>query len=351
MAELTARKSQILRIIVSDYVATAVPVPSNAVARSGGLAVSPATVRNEMVALEEDGYIIRPHVSAGGVPSEKGYRYFVDTLDPAARVSSHEAAAVQAELAGVRPGFDAWAEAASSAIASLIGTLAFATAPRAAAPTVKSIELLRLQEFIVMLVVILREASVHRELITLGQPVSNSQLESARNRVSETVAGKQARDVEAALSAAADPLDHQVLESTAGVLRKQESDTLGGPVFQGLSRLLDQRELAAHPEQARKVVSAVEDPGLVPRLGALASDGGRPTVLIGAEIPGGALREFSVIVCRYGIPDEAQGLVGLIAPTRMPYARAVPLLGHAASSLARLTGRVFARVPQARSQA
>jgi heat-inducible transcriptional repressor len=350
MAELTARKGQILRIIVSDYVATAAPVPSNAVARSGSIAISPATVRNEMVALEEDGYILRPHSSAGGVPSEKGYRYFVDTLDPAALVSSHETAALQAELAGARADFDAWAEAAASAIASLAGTLAFATAPRAAAPTVKSIELLRLQDLIIMLVVILQEASVHRELITLGRPVSDSQLESVRNRLSESMAGKRARDIEAALSAAVDPLDLQVLESTAGVLRQKEADSLGGPVFQGLSLLLEQRELSAHPEQARNVVSAVEDPGLVPRLAALAPEAGRPTVLIGAEIPRGSLREFSVIVCRYGIPDEAQGLVGLVAPTRMPYDRAVPLLGLAASSLARLTGTVFARAPQARLQ-
>lgn len=351
MADLTARKGQILRIIVSHYVATAMPVPSSAVARSGGIAISSATVRNEMFALEEEGYILRPHTSAGGVPTEKGYRYFVDTLDPAAPVSGYEAATLQAELAGARPDFDAWAEAASSAIASLIGTLAFATAPRTASPTVKSIELLRLQELIVMLVVILQEASVHRELLTLGQPVSDSQLESARNRLSETMAGKRARDVEAALSTAADPLDQQVMESTAGVLRKHEADMLGGPVFQGLSRLLEQRELSTRPEQARNVVSAVEDPGLMPRLAALAPDAGRPTVLIGAEVPRVSLRDFSVIVCRYGVPDEAQGFVGLVAPTRMHYDRAVPLLGLAASSLASLTGRVFARAPQARSHA
>ncbi len=340
MADLTSRKGQILRIIVNDYVSTAAPVPSNAVARSG-LGVSSATVRSEMVALEETGYILRPHISSGGIPSDKGYRYFVNALDPVARITPQDAALLQAELAGAGADFEAWTEAASSALADLLGALAFPTPPRAPAATVKGLDLLKLQELIIMVVVVLREASVHRQIITLDRPVSAFELEHARNRLSEAVAGKSAREVEAAVPAVRDPFEHQVMESTAGVLRKHEADALGEPVFQGLGKLFDQPEFATRPEQARNVVAAMERSEVFADLAGQAPDDGGPVIVIGSENRRENLRDFSVIICRYGIPEEAQGLVGLIGPTRMPYERAVPLVRHTAASLGGITARVY----------
>lgn len=340
MPDLTSRKGQILRIIVNDYVSTAAPVPSNAVVRSG-LGVSSATVRNEMVALEETGYILRPHISSGGVPSDKGYRYFVNALDPMARITPQDAALLQTEMAHAGADFEAWTEAASSALADLLGALAFATPPRAPAATVKGLDLLKLQELIIMVVIVLREASVHRQIITLDRPVSAAELEHARNRLSEAVTGKSAREVEAAVPAVTDHFEHQVMESTAGVLRKHEAAALGEPVFQGLGKLFDQPEFATNPEQARNVVAAMERSELFADLAGQAPDDGGPVIIIGSENRRESLRDFSVIICRYGIPEEAQGLVGLIGPTRMPYERAVPLVRHAASSLGDITARVY----------
>jgi heat-inducible transcriptional repressor len=340
MTALTARKGQILKVIINDYVSTAAPVPSNAVARSG-LGVSPATVRNDMVALEEDGYILRPHISAGGVPSDKGYRYYVDTFGFHAPVSPDEATLLQSELQAARADFEAWAETASSVLADLLGALAFATTPRSPAATVKGIELLKLKELIVMLVVILQEASVHREIISLDRPMSETELEHARNRISGAIAGKSAREVEAALPSAAGRMERQVLESTVSVLRKHEADALGEPVFQGLKRLFEQPEFTSRPEQARNVVAAVEGAGVFASLASRAADGAGPVVTIGAENREETLRDFSVLVCRYGVPDEAEGTVGLIGPTRMPYERAIPLVRHAAVSLSGIAARVY----------
>ena len=109
---LTERKSQILRIIANDYISTATPVASSTVARVEGLDVSPATVRNEMVALEEEGYIHRPHISAGGVPSDKGYRRLVDWLDVIAALEDEDAMRVQVGLGESPEDIDEWANTA-----------------------------------------------------------------------------------------------------------------------------------------------------------------------------------------------------------------------------------------------
>jgi heat-inducible transcriptional repressor len=341
MISLDRRKGRILRIIVTDYVSTAAPVPSSAIVKSGALNVSSATIRNEMVSLEEDGYILRPHIAAGGVPSDKGYRYFVDTLDRDAQSPDGPAAYVQSELQHSRRDFEAWAEAAAAALASLLGTLAFATAPRAASATIKSMEILRLQESVIMLILVLRETSVHREMLSLDSPVSELELERTRNRLAGAVAGKSSRDLAAAALHASGSLEQQVLESAATVLRDRESEVFGERVFQGLGKLLEQPELASRPAQTRKIVAAMEDDGTFASLASRAPDDGATAVLIGTEIPQESLHDFSVVVSRYGIPDEAQGVIGLVSPTRMPYERAIPIVRHTAFSLSELATRVY----------
>ncbi len=341
MPDLTPRKGHILRIIISDYVATATPVASGAVARTEGLSLSAATVRHEMGELEDSGYILRPHTSAGSVPSNKGYRFFVDSLDPASQAQAGEAAHINSELGHARPDFETWSETAAAALASLLGALAFATPPKAVAAQVKSIELLKLQEMIIMLVVILREASVTRQLITLDRPVTGAELEHARNRLAGAVAGKTAEGIDAVMQAAMDPFDHQVLESTVGVLRQHDANIFGEGTLQGLARLLEQPELAARPDAAHDVAAAVEDSATFSQLASRTASDGTPTVLIGPENPVGTLREFSVLICRYGVPSVAQGLVGIVAPTRLQYQRAIPLVRHTSDALSSLAGQVF----------
>ncbi len=341
MAEFSLRTGTILKVIVTGYVSSAAPVASSAVLKTSGLRVSPATVRNEMVGLEGDGYIMRPHISAGGVPSDKGYRYFVDTLDPGSPVQEGAAAHLRTGFQNARHEFEAWAEAAAASLASVLGTLAFATTPRAQSATVKAVELVRLQETIVMLVVVMRETSIHQEIINTGQLITDLELEHTRNRLAEATEGKTAGDIEAAMSLAAGDLEHRALESTAGVLRQHQSETYGERVFQGLSRLLEQPELTSRPGHARKVVAAIEDEGSFAALASRAPGDGTPIVMIGSEVPLEDLRDFSVIVSRYGLPEEAQGVIGLVSPTRMQYDRVLPIVRHTAFALSTMTGQVY----------
>jgi heat-inducible transcriptional repressor len=119
MPTLTNRKREILKFIVSEHVQTASPVASSAVARSTDLKASPATIRNEMVALEEDGYIHRPHVSAGGVPSDRGYRHFVSSLDPDAELDPVYASLIDREFGTLQGYVEEWMDSASAVLAGL----------------------------------------------------------------------------------------------------------------------------------------------------------------------------------------------------------------------------------------
>jgi len=150
-----------------------------------------------MVALEEDGYIHRPHVSAGGVPLDRGYRQFVSSLDPDVELDPVSAALVDKEFGTVQAYVEEWMDSAAALLAGLLSTLAFTTIPRTAPAPVKSVELLQLQEMLVMVIVVLQEASVYKQLIRLDTSVTNSQIEHARNRLSEAIVGVPANSLAA----------------------------------------------------------------------------------------------------------------------------------------------------------
>jgi len=250
MPTLTTRKREILKFIVSEHVQTASPVASSAVARSTKLAASPATIRNEMVALEEDGYIHRPHVSAGGVPSDRGYRQFVSSLDPNAGLDAVTAALVDREFSSVKAYVEEWMDSASAVLAGLLNTLAFTTTPRTAPAPVKSVELLRLQEMLVMVIVVLQEASVCKQLISLDTSVTNSEIEHARNRLSEAIVGIPANNLAARAGRVGDGLERMAFDSAVAALRKHSARSSVEKRFSGIRKLFQQPELISDPAMA-----------------------------------------------------------------------------------------------------
>ncbi|MBM3956860.1 MAG: heat-inducible transcription repressor HrcA [Gemmatimonadetes bacterium] len=342
---MNERRRRVLHIIVDDYVATAAPVASAAVARYRGLRVSPATVRNDMAALEEDGYIIRPHSVAGSVPSDKGYRRFVEDLPRGTRPRRADAATLQRELADVREDVDAWRDAAASVVATLLGALVFVTSPRARAPTVRQIELVYLQELLIMLVLVLREAAVHRQLFTLTSPTTPESVAQTGEKLSSVLAGKTAHEIERQRHRMRGELEAEAIRSTLAVLRQQEAKWVRGRAVQGLANLFGQPEFASAPARARSVLSAVEDDESVATISRAAPDDGTAAAIIGGENAQASLQDCGVVVCRYGVPGEAQGIVGLIGPTRMSYRRALPVVRQAASMLSGFVSRLYGTEP------
>lgn len=339
MRNPTHRRNDILELIVQDYIASANPIGSVTLVREHQLGVSPATVRNEMMKLEEQGYIRRPHPSAGSVPSDKGYRFFVERLprdpDPPATAS----VVVNSELENVRRDMEQWAKAASTAVSRLLGTVAFTTSPRSVTRRIKHLELIYLQDTTVLLVLVLHGASIHKLLVPLDSPVSAEQLEQIRNRLSGTLADSTATAVESALAAETDHVAQEVIKTALDVLRAEDAAAADFAI-DGLGELFAQPEFAS-AEQGRDVLGLIEEPANISALASRAPDDGTVTVFIGSEMEPESMHTLSVVIGHYGVPGEAFGTIGTIGPTRLEYQLALPVVRYAAVLMSRLISEML----------
>lgn len=337
MPTLTARKREILKFIVSEHVQTASPVASSTVARSTNLKASPATIRNEMVALEEDGLIHRPHVSSGGVPSDRGYRHFVASLNPEATLNPNVSARIDQEFNSMRSHVEEWIDSASEILSGLMDTLAFTTLPRTAPAPVKSVELLRLQEMLVVVIIVLQEATVYKQVINLDSSVSNSEIEHARNRLSEAIVGIPANNLASRSARINEGLERKAFESAVTALQQHNNRPTAEKRFSGISKLFQQPELMADPAMSLGATWLIEDSFATAVFDEASEPRGNANVMIGDEIPEDSLKNFSVVFSRYGTSDTAEGMIGVMAPTRMEYETAIPAVRHMANRLDQMT--------------
>ena len=333
MPTLTARRREILEFIVSEHVQTASPVASNTVARSTRLKASPATIRNDMVALEEDGFIHRPHVSSGGVPSDRGYRHFVASLDPEASLHPTVAARVDQEFTGVQSHVEEWIDSASEILAGLMDTLAFTTLPRTAPAPVKTVELLRLQDMLIVVIVVLQEASVYKQIIKLESSVTNSEIEHARNRLSEVIVGIPANNLLAHAGRIGSGLERRAFDSAVTALRSHNDSSSTEKRFSGIGKLFQQPELLADPAMSQGAMWLIEDSVSTSALEDASEPRGATSVVIGEENLEESLKNYSVVFSKYGTSDTAEGMIGVMAPTRMEYETAIPAVRYMASHL------------------
>ncbi|MBI4219455.1 MAG: heat-inducible transcription repressor HrcA [Chloroflexi bacterium] len=337
---LSQRTADILKLIVSDYIESCAPVGSLALARHHGLRVSPATIRNDMVKLEDEGYIIRPHTSAGGIPADKGYRFYVETLPQAPSPDDSERTALEWALEQVRRDLEQWARTAASMMSEVVGTLAFASAPRPNTTRVKQLELLQIHDFTVLLVLILQGANVLRQLLPVEAPTSPDQIEHARNKLVRLFAGRTADEIAIEKRERLSPFEQAVIDAMVTMLREEEKSSTPDYVVEGLGPLFEKPELA-RPGPARELAEALDDDGTMTGIAADAPRDGTLAVFIGTENTRQNLREFSVIVSRYGSPEHASGIVGLIGPTRLAYHQALPVVGFTSSMLSEMVAEVY----------
>lgn len=319
----TPRQETILRIIINDYISTAMPVASDAIVRKHDLGVSPATVRNDVAELEEAGYLTRPHTSAGAVPQDKAYRFYVETLGDADpnQIPARTRWAIRRQLSEVERDLDEWASVAASILSRLVGNMAVATFPKARESRVKHLELVHIQDLVAMLIVVLEQARLRRQLIRLREPVEPSVLEASTNRVKSEVVGLTRKEIEAK-SITLTPLEEALLNSTVLILREEDRNSYRDHYVDGLRNLLGQPEFAEN-EKIRGLVEGLEGGSLVQAILDETPDGSVVRVVIGQENREDMLRPLSIVICQYGIPGEATGAVGVVGPTRMQYTKAI----------------------------
>jgi len=323
----TDRQKRILGMIVDDYVRLASPVASETIARNAKLGVSSATIRNDVAQLEEDGYLTRPHASAGSVPLDKGYRMYVETLVPGSgsRISEQIRSDVRRQLIDAERDVEAWAGVAAAALAGLVDNLAVATFPKAKQSRVKHLELVYLQDFLALLIVVLEQARLRRHLIRLKSPIDPGQLEETTSKLKPYLVGMTRGEIQEMEVKTVGPLEEELVEATSLILAEEDQANYTDHYVDGLRRLFSQPEFT-RSDMLRYVVERVEDGSLVQAILDETPEGGSIRVVIGREHHehwGDVLSPFSVVVCQYGIPGEAEGVVAALGPTRMEYPKTI----------------------------
>ncbi|NLG71287.1 MAG: heat-inducible transcription repressor HrcA [Chloroflexi bacterium] len=334
MAELTKRQKFILALVIRDYIESAQPVGSRHLMEKYSLDVSPATIRNEMMVLTEMGLLRQPHTSAGRVPTEDGYRYFVRQLmghtelpGPVKRTIIH-----QFYQAGID--MESWLRLAASILAHQSQAASLVTSPRTERSFFKHIELISTRGRQVLMVLVLAGGEVRQQMLVLAEQVTQEQLSAAARELNEHCKGKDADSI-AALAPQLGPLEQDILRLAVDEMRRS-SDLLGGEVYRdGLSHVLAEPEFS-EVEVARNALRIFEERTLLEDLLSRTIQGSEPgmvQVLIGGEGTWEELREFSMVLARYGVPGLITGTVGVLGPIRMPYGRTISTVRFVAGIL------------------
>ena len=314
------RRLAVLRAIVEDYVATQEPVGSKALVERHGLGVSPATVRNDMAALEEAGLIAQPHTSAGRVPTDKGYRLFVDRLTTIKPMSAAEKRAIATILDGAVD-VDDVVRRSVRLLAQLTHQVALVQYPTLSRSTVRHVDLVALTETRVLVVAILSSGRVEQRLVELDQPLDDDAVAGIHGRVAAAVTGRIIGDATAALGDLVAPPGEEALAQGRVVdtlldamsdHRSSERVAVGGTA--NLARFGDSFEVSVRP-----LLEALEEHVVLLKLLGEAQTGGTVTVRIGHEGPYQEFATTSVVATGYGPGEEAVGNLGVVGPTRMDY--------------------------------
>jgi heat-inducible transcriptional repressor len=334
------RRLAVLRAIVEDYVATEEPVGSKSLVERHGLGVSPATVRNDMAALEDEGYITQPHTSAGRVPTDKGYRLFVDRLTTVKPMSAPEKRAISTFLDGAVD-LDDVVQRSVRVLSQLTRQVAVMQYPTLSRSTVRHVELVVLSSDRLLLVLILSTGRVEQRIVELTAPVSDAWLADLRVLVNRAATGQVIADAVVALRAvvpaAPEPGTPDDTTATIETLveamldhRSDERIVVGGTA--NLARYGDSFDSAVRP-----LLEALEEHVVLLKLLGETGPSGDVTVRIGAEGPVEGFTATSVVATGYGPRDETLAALGIVGPTRMDY----PGTMAAVRAVARYVSRIL----------
>jgi heat-inducible transcriptional repressor len=337
MPELTERQKTLLLVIVRDYIDAAQPVGSKRLVDRYRLDLSSATIRNEMAVLTDMGYLRQPHTSAGRVPTEEGYRYFVSAMVNQAELPASVEQTISLQFQEARPEVDQWMHLAASILARQSRGASMVTAPRADKSQYQHVELISTQGRQILMVLVLVGGEVSQQLLTLAEPVSQERLSQTASRLNQTLAGRSLDEV-AATKSRQDALEQDILTIILGEMRRTSQDLSGEIYTDGLTNMLAEPEFS-ESDGVRRALQLLEQrtslQALLARTTSHSTVGGLQ-VLIGDEGGADELSECSMVLARYGVPGLATGTLGVLGPMRMPYTRTIPTVRFVAGLLSDL---------------
>jgi heat-inducible transcriptional repressor len=330
---LTERQRAILKLLVQEYVASGRPVGSKTLVDRYRIGVSSATIRNEMVALEELGMVQQPHTSGGRVPTDKGYRYYVHHLMGSPQLSSGDQIMIRHQFRQVEAQLDSWVDFAAAVLAETAGNVSIVTAPRSVVARLRHFELISLQPRLALLILVTQESAVRQMMVHLPEDADQAMLSRLTDAMVPVARGLTADDVEVQTGGATD-LSRHVLEHLAIGLRGMDSVERTQIRHSGIENILGQPEFAG--AEAYSVLELLRGGSLLGAVLPQMSVGREVQVFIGDENPTDALRRFGVVMATYGIDGEATGILGVLGPTRMSYWRSISSVRYMAQLMSDL---------------
>jgi heat-inducible transcriptional repressor len=335
---LSARQELLLRKVIDGFNATGQPVGSKALAADPEIQAGPSTIRNELAVLEECGLLAHPHTSAGRVPTDAGYRYFVDRLLPARTESRPEL-----QLSLVRREVDEAMRVTTETLSQVTNLLAIVTAPPIATTTLRHVEVLSLQPQVLMVVVITSTGGVSKRVFTFDRPVDPGLADWAASYLNEQLAGMSigSRMLQAKLNdPSLHPTERAFIAQLAPAFTELAMTAENTLYVDGAARLLSEHRFQ-DVSQLNELLDALER--RVSLLGVLsqALDERDIYVRIGGENEMPALRSLSLVAGNYGLPQRNLGTVSVIGPMRMDYAQAIMTVREAALQLSRFVEDIY----------
>ena len=330
LINLTARRERILRTIVSEYVASGAPVASKIISLTD-VRVSPATIRNDVTALEEEGYVTRPHASAGAVPTDRAYRFYVESIGHDIQLPVADQLLIAGVCHDASEELDTRLRLIATLLAHFVHNAALVTQPKATRASLRHLHIVSLQDTLALLILVLCEPAVVRQrTITLPQSMPQDELTTLSNRLGERLAGMTVDDVLGEIEKA--DRDKDIMVQILDVMHAEDRPELGRAYFEGLHLVLSQPEFAKSPRALTLLRMIERDDWLETALGPASIDEGI-RVIIGQENRDEALQDLSLVIGNYGLSGRSRGVIGVVGPKRMDYTRAISSVNYLAALL------------------
>jgi heat-inducible transcriptional repressor len=340
---LSDRQKLILTLIIHEHIHTAQPVGSKTLVEKYDLTMSSATVRNEMAVLTDVELLRQPHTSAGRVPTEEGYRFFVGNLIQKSGLPTTTRRTITHQFYQSRQDIEQWLKLAASVLANQSQAASLVTAPHSDKAIFKHLELIATRGRQVLMVLVLVGGEIRQQFISLADPVPQERLSQIANQLSHLCLRQDIQGI-SRLHGQLDPLGQEILEILLAEMSLIEESTTGEIYLDGMTNVLSEPEFS-ESDEARQALHILEEPSLLESL--LAStmtntDVGGIQVLIGGEGTWEELRQVSVVLARYGDPNTLTGSIGVLGPIRMPYDRTISTVRFVANVLSDLVSETLA---------
>jgi heat-inducible transcriptional repressor len=339
--QLTERQERILAMVVRSYIETGKPVGSKTLVEDFGLDFSSATVRNDYATLGEFGYVTQLHTSAGRIPTELGYRYFVQKLLGEFHLPLHERQMIRHQFHQARLELDQWMRLSAAILARTSGSASFVTAPQAAANRYKHLQLIVTQGRLVLMVLVIFGGEVKQQMLTLAETLPQARLSAVADRLNALFLDMDADEIGTRVGAShLDALEGDVTKLVIDILRRADLRKINEIYRDGLVNILDD-------EGTRHAVRLLEERTLLASFlsetKAQGSDGVQ--VVIGGDGRWEELKDCTMILSRYGVTESFSGTLAVLGPTRMPYDRNVAAVRYVADLMSGFVYDYFVQEP------